>query len=347
MKYIDLRSDTVTKPTPEMRQAMAEAEVGDDVFGEDPTVNRLQDRVAEMCGKETALFMASGTMSNQVAIKTHTQPGDEVILEEGSHPYNFESGAPAFLSGVQLHPLRGKRGMITAEQIESDIRPPDDHFPHTQLVLIENTHNRAGGTIFPVDEIRRIRMVALRRDLKMHLDGARLWNASVATGISLEEYCGYFDSISLCFSKGLGAPVGSILVGSKDFIHRAHRFRKTFGGGMRQVGVLAAACLYALDHHIERLREDHQKARYLAEELAKINGLEIDLESVQTNIVIVNIDPSGLTLEEALRGLKEQGVLVLPTGLRKNQLRAVTHLDVTEEEIEQAVGVFRNIFAKK
>jgi len=261
---IDLRSDTITKPTPQMRQAMADAAVGDDVFGEDPTVNQLQKKVTELCGKEAALFVPSGTMSNQIAINTHTQPGDEVICDYGSHIFNYEGGGPALLSGVQVHPLQGQRGVITAEQIKAVIRPADHHYAKSKLIELENTHNRAGGAIFPLDEINKIKKLADEHQLQMHLDGARLWNAHVATGISLAEWCDPFDSISLCFSKGLGAPIGSILVGSSEFIDRAHRYRKIYGGGMRQVGIIAAAALYALDHHIERLKDDHKRAYQLA-----------------------------------------------------------------------------------
>src|SRR5512139_3289968 len=263
-EWIDLRSDTVTKPTAAMRKVIFEAEVGDDVFGEDPTVNALQEKVARLLGKEKAIFVPSGTMGNQLAIKSHTQPGDEVILEASSHPYNFEGGASAALSGVQFNCLKGVRGVIDASQIEEAIRPEDHHFAVSRLICLENTHNRGGGTVFPIAKIAEISKLAKSRGLLVHLDGARLWNASVASGIEPREYAQYADSVSVCLSKGLGAPVGSLVTGSAAFIDRVHRFRKMFGGGMRQAGLLAAAGIYALDHHMERLREDHDHAKRLA-----------------------------------------------------------------------------------
>ncbi len=340
---VDLRSDTFTKPSPGMREAIASAEVGDDVFGEDPTVNLLQDRVASMFGKEAALFVVSGTMGNEVAISAHTQPGDEVILETNSHIFNYEGGAPALLSGVQLCPLPGEKGVITAEQIESAIRSKDIHHPNTSLICLENTHNMAGGTIYPLDEIRRIREIAEAHHLKMHLDGARLWNAFVATGISFQEYGRYFDSISVCFSKGLGAPVGSMLVGSTEYINSARRYRKIYGGGMRQAGILAAAALYALDNNLERLADDHKNARKLAEGINSLPDIHIDMDSVQTNIVIMEINPKKYTAEQVVNALKEGGVLLL--AIDHSHLRAVTHLDVSEEGINRAIEAFEEIFA--
>ncbi|MDZ7337074.1 MAG: low-specificity L-threonine aldolase [candidate division KSB1 bacterium] len=337
--FVDLRSDTVTKPTPGMREAMANAEVGDDVFGEDPTVNRLQEEVAELLGKEAALFVPSGTMSNQIAMKCHTLPGDEVILERDSHSFHYEGGGPAMLSGVQLHPLPGVRGVITAEQVAAAVRPADHHYPRTRLVCIENTHNRAGGTIFPLQTIREIRQVADRFGLRMHLDGARLWNAAVATGISEREYAAHFDSVSVCLSKGLGAPVGSLLAGSREFIDLAHRYRKIFGGGMRQVGILAAAGLYALAHHRQRVAEDHRRARRLAEALAEIPGLGVDLASVQTNMVFVDVGQTGMEAPQVVAAVRAQGVLCLALG--PSVIRLVTHLDVDDAGVERAIGAFR------
>ena len=258
---IDLRSDTVTKPSKEMRQAMLDAPVGDDVYGEDPTVNLLQQKVAELLGKPAALYVPSGVMANQLAVKLHTQPGDEVIVEKDSHIFNYETVAPSILSGVQLHTIEGQRGVLRAEQLAPAVRPPAYYMPRTTLICLENTHNRAGGTVYPIEEIKRIRDFARALGIKLHLDGARLWNASVATGITPREYAQYFDTISVCFSKGLGAPVGSALVGSEDAIQRARRFRKIFGGGMRQAGIIAAGALYALEHNVNRLKEDHDKAR--------------------------------------------------------------------------------------
>lgn len=340
---IDLRSDTVTKPSPGMRHAMAAAEVGDDVFGEDPTVNRLQERIADLLGKEAALFVPSGTMGNQVCLKALTQPGDEVICEAGCHFFNYESGAPGLLSGVVLRPLIGTRGVITAEQVEAAIHPAADHFAPTRVVAVENTHNQAGGTIFPLSEMHRLRQVADAHGLKMHLDGARLWNASVATGVPLHEFARPFDSVSVCFSKGLGAPVGSAVAGSREFIATAHRYRKAFGGGMRQVGILAAACIYALDQNVERLSEDHASARRLAEGLAAVPGVEVDVDGVQTNIVLIEIVRPEKSPAQVVEELRREGVLVVPFGRRT--LRAVTHLDVTTEQIDRAVSIFRRVFS--
>jgi len=345
VETVDLRSDTVTKPTAGMREAMARAEVGDDVFGEDPTVNRLQETVAELLGKEAALFVPSGTMSNQIAIKCHTQPGDEVILERDSHSFHYEGGGPALLSGVQLHPLPGERGVITAAQVAAAVRPGDHHYPRSRLVCLENTHNRAGGTIFPLEAIGEIRQVADRHGLRMHLDGARLWNAAVATGISEREFAAPFDSVSVCLSKGLGAPVGSLLVGSREFIHLAHRYRKVFGGGMREVGILAAAGLYALAHHRQRLADDHRRARRLAEALAELPGASVDLESVQTNMVFVDVGPSGMEAAEVVAKVREQGVLCLALG--PSVIRLVTHLDVDDEGVERAIVAFANILGRR
>ena len=340
---VDLRSDTVTRPTPAMRRAMAEAEVGDDVFEEDPTVRRLQERVAVMLGKEAALFVPSGTMANQVSIRTHTSPGDEVIVEADAHPVLAEVAAAAALSGVQFRTLPGDRGILRAEQVAGAIRLPDIHRPVSRLVCLENTHNFGGGTIYPLDEILRIHEVAERHGLAMHLDGARLLHACVATGIAPESYARPFDSVSLCLSKGLGAPVGSMIAGAGAFIQRARRNRKMYGGGMRQVGILAAAGIYALDHHVERLAEDHLHARLLAEAAAELPGISLNVDHVQTNIVIVDISPSGLQPAEAATRLRERGILVLPFGA--GRLRAVTHLDVDREGIERAIQAFRAVFS--
>ena len=286
MRLIDLRSDTVTKPSQDMREYMLNAEVGDDVFSEDPTVNRLQNKIAELLGKESALFVPSGTQANQICINVHTQPGQEVIVDYNAHIFNYESGAGGMLSGIQLHPITGENGHPTTEQIEEVIRPFDDHYPQTSLICLENTHNRAGGTIFPIEEIIKISNLAKEKNLKLHLDGARLWNASVAIGIELSEYAKHFDSVSLCFSKGLGAPIGSIIVGEKDFIKKAHFYRKAYGGGMRQVGIIAAACEYAIENNLIKLKVDHNNAKKIAETLDSLPGVDIDLESVQTNLII-------------------------------------------------------------
>jgi threonine aldolase len=340
--FIDLRSDTVTKPSFAMREAMAKAEVGDDVFGDDPTVLLLQKQVADLLGKDAALYLPSGTMSNQVCIKCHTEPSDEIICEEGAHIFNYETGGPAFLSGVLVKTLKGIRGVFTAEQIKQVIRPRAYYMPVTKLIVIENTHNRAGGTIFPLEEIKKIRELALSEGIRMHLDGARLWNAFVATGIHPNEYASYFDSVSVCLSKGLGAPVGSVCASDRMFIERARKFRKIFGGGMRQSGILAAAGIYALQNNIMRLKKDHEKAQLFAQTVAKIPGMYIDLESVQTNIVIIEVDKTGKSPNEVLTMLKENNVLLTPGNW--NSIRAVFHLDVSMEDTQQAAKVFYELF---
>lgn len=342
MNMIDLRSDTVTKPSREMRKAMYEAEVGDDVFGEDPTANRLQEKIADLFGKERALFVPSGVMGNQLCIKAQTEPGDEVILEADSHIFNYETTAPSLISAVQLFPLPGLRGTITASQIREAVRPRAYYMPRTALVCLENTHNRAGGTLFPLEEMKKVRTLADELGLGVHLDGARLWNASIASGVSFREYGQQANSVSVCFSKGLGAPVGSAIAGDAAMIDRAHRYRKILGGGMRQVGILAAAALYALVHNIPRLKEDHEKARYLAEELSSLKSFTIDLETVQTNIVLIDVQKTGVTADEVLKRLEESGVLLTP-GTRTS-VRAVTHLDLTQDQVKGAVGVFRKLF---
>lgn len=338
---IDLRSDTVTKPTPAMREAMMAAEVGDDVFGEDPTVNALQEKAAQLLGKEAAVFVASGTMANQLSIKAHTQPGDEVIIEAGAHAMNFEGGAGAVLSGVQFFGIPGNKGIIDVSQVEAAIRPDDPHFPISRLIIIENTHNRGGGTVFPLSKIMQIRELADRRGLRMHMDGARLWNACVASGISPAQYAAPFDSISVCLSKGLGCPAGSLVIGSKDFIKRVHRLRKMVGGGMRQIGFLAAAGIYALDHHIERLEEDHRKAKKLANGLAEIKNIKINPAEVETNILYFDVSPAERTAQEVVWACRQKGVLLHPTA--KTRIRCVTHLDVSFADIDQALKVIAEV----
>lgn len=341
VNQIDLRSDTVTQPSEEMRRAMAAAEVGDDVYGEDPTVNRLQAVLAERLGKEAGLFMASGTMSNQVSVNTHTHHGQEVICHRWSHVFNFEGGSASAMSGVGFNLQDGEYGVITAEQVEDVMRPVSIHYPQTALISLENTHNKAGGTVFPLDEIRRIREVALSHGIPMHLDGARLFNAVVATGIEPHVWAESFESVSICLSKGLGAPVGSVLIGSKDFIDRALWVRKRFGGAMRQAGILAAAGLYALEKNVERLADDHANARHLAEGVNTIEGFSVDLNAVHTNIFMVNTAGSGLTEEEVRVRLAEQGTLVHTFG--KNHLRVVTHLNVSADDMEEALRAFEQV----
>ena len=338
---IDLRSDTVTRPTPEMRRVMAEAEVGDDVLGDDPTVRRLEARVSDLLGKEAAVYMPSGTMTNQVAIRTWTEPGDEIILEADGHSYFYESGGPAALAGVMCRLIRGERGLFTADQVRAVLRPANEHFPRTKLVAVENTHNRGGGTVWPIDQVADVADAARQAGLKMHLDGARLWNAAVASGISESVYASHFDSVSVCFSKGLGAPIGSALAGGVEFISRARRFRKMFGGGTRQAGIVAAGALYALDHHRQRLAEDHAGAKRLALGLAGLDGIEIDPATVETNIVIFGV--TAMPAAELVARLGAADVLVLARDAES--IRAVTNLDVTADQIEQTIDRFTAILA--
>jgi len=340
-EYIDFRSDTVTKPTPAMRKAMFEAEVGDDVFGEDPTVNALQEKVAAILGKEAAIFVPSGTMANQLSIKSHTQPGDEVVIEATSHPYNFEGGAGAVLSGVQFFCVKGVRGILEVSQIEEALRSDDHHFPVSRLICLENTHNRGGGSIYPLERLREIHGFAKPKGLSVHLDGARLWNASIASGIPPAEYTRYADSVSVCLSKGLGAPIGSLVSGSKEWIHRVHRFRKMFGGGMRQVGIVASAGIYALDHHMERLKEDHANAKRLALGLSELKGVSMNPEHVETNIVIFDVARTGTTARQITEKMKGERVLIHPFGM--TEIRMVTHLDVNQEDVDKALKAFQKV----
>ena len=340
-RFIDLRSDTVTRPTAGMHQAMFAAIVGDDVFGEDPTVNGLQEKAARLLNKEAAIFVASGTMGNQLSIKAHTQPGDEVIIEGGAHAMNFEGGAGAVLSSVQFFAIPGNRGIFDASQVEAAIRIDDVHFPVSRLVVIENTHNRGGGSVFPLDKILKIRELASQRGLRMHMDGARLWNACVATGISPAQYAAPFDSVSVCLSKALGCPVGSLILGSKDFIKRVHRFRKMVGGGMRQAGFLAAAGIYALDHHIDRLEEDHRKAKKMAQGLANIKNVGINPGEVETNILFFDVSRAEKTAQEVVASCRVKGVRLHPTA--KTRIRCVTHLDVSFDDIDRALMVIEGV----
>lgn len=338
---IDLRSDTITQPTPEMREAMFKAELGDAVHGDDPTVNALEQRVAEELGHEAAVYMPSGTMTNQVALRTHTEPGDEIVIEEHGHVYYYEAGAPAALSGVMCRLVHGDRGIFTADAARSVLRFEDVHFPRTKLICVENTHNRGGGSIWPMERIVDIAELAEENNLKMHLDGARLWNASVATGIPEKEYAKHFDSVSVCFSKGLGAPVGSALAGSAEFAQRARRFMKQFGGGMRQAGIIAAGALYALEHQRERLAEDHQNAKLFAEGIAGLAGIELDVAHVETNIIIFRLT-GGNAVDFFLKA-HEKGVFMLPNG--PDTIRAVTSLAVSREDIEQAVAIIGTLLS--
>jgi threonine aldolase len=336
---VDLRSDTVTRPTPGMREAMAQAEVGDDVFDDDPTLHRLQDRVAALLGKEAALFVVSGTMGNQLAVRTQVEHGEEMLLERRSHIFNYEAGASAALSGAQLNVLDGDRGRLEPAQVAAAVRAPDDHNPPTRLLCLENTHNMAGGVVIPLDALTRTAKAANERGLRVHLDGARLWNAAVRTGVPLAAWAEPFDTVMLCFSKGLGAPVGSILVGERATIRRARRYRKMLGGGIRQGGVLAAACLYALDHNIDRLADDHRRARRLAEIVAGAPGVTVDPLAIDTNIVFFELAEDGPTAAALAAGLKERGVWMSAYG--PYRLRAITHLDVDDAGIDRAGKALR------
>lgn len=341
---IDLRSDTVTKPTEGMRQAMATAEVGDDVLGEDPTVNLLQDKMASMLGKEAGLFVPSGTMANQVAIKTHIQPGDEIIINQDAHIYYYECGATAVISGGQFHCLPGERGILLAEAIEAAIRPADIHQPPSRLVCLENTHNRGGGSTYTVEQTRSIANLTSSHSIKVHLDGARLFNAALANLTTVDDFANQVDTVSICFSKALGAPVGSVLCGPADFIDEARRYRKMLGGGMRQVGILAAACLYAIDNHVDRLVEDHDNARKLALGLAQIPGIQINPHSVVTNIVLFDVAGTGVGADLLAERLKAEGVLTIPFG--PTTIRAVTHMDVSAAEIDKALEIIERFLKR-
>jgi threonine aldolase len=338
---IDLRSDTVTRPTPEMRKAMAEAEVGDDVFREDPTVARLQERAAELLGFEAALFVPSGTMGNQIAVKLHTRPGQEVVTEARAHIYNWEMATMAAFSGCLARPVAAPRGILTWELIEPVLSPPVYYRARTGLVTLENTHNMAGGTVMTVGETEAVVRGARRRGLPVHLDGARIFNAGAALGESAARLAAGCDSVMFCLSKGLAAPVGSLLLGSRDFVEEAWVVRKMLGGGMRQVGVLAAAGLVALERMPSRLAEDHDNARRLALGLADLPGCGVDPESLRTNIVMLDLEKrSSRAVLESLRG---EGVLAVATGPR--QVRFVTHKDVTRRDVDRALEAVRRVLA--
>jgi threonine aldolase len=343
-KVLDFRSDTVTKPTSGMRAAMASAEVGDDVFDEDPTVHDLQERLASMLGKEAAVFVPSGSMSNQIGVRVHCSPGDELICESGCHIYNYEQGGASQLSGVATRTVDGQNGVMRLEQLTGLIRGDNEHLVRTRLVCLENTHNRGAGRIQPFEVVEAICSWAHKNGLVAHLDGARLFNAVVASRIDAKRWAQHFDTVSVCFSKGLGAPVGSALSGPKDLMLKARRIRKLFGGGMRQAGVIAAAALYALDHHVDRLAGDHANAQKLADAVRSITGLEVVGDRVDTNIVIFRVDPKLGTAAEFCTRLKEHGLLML--AIAPQQVRAVTHLDVDETDTARAGEILAQVAGK-
>ena len=339
---VDLRSDTVTQPTAAMRDAMQNAVVGDDVLGDDQTVIELQNRLAEMLGKEAALFVPSGTMSNAIAIRAHTNPGDEIVTESTSHIYVYEGGGYAALSGCSVALVPGKLGIMTPEDVAKAIRKGDGslgHFPNGSLVCVENTSNRGGGTCYPQETLDAIAKIAHDNDCAAHMDGARLFNAVIATGTDPARIVRDYDSVSICLSKGLGAPVGSVLVGSSDFIALAHRWRKMFGGGMRQAGVIAACGLYSIDNNIDRLSEDHERAQRLAVAVNSLSNFEVDLDSVQSNMVFART-PEG-TADKVVEHLASQGVDILT--INDSVVRAVTHLHITDEDIEHAISAFSSM----
>ncbi|MFQ6111653.1 MAG: low-specificity L-threonine aldolase [Nitrospinota bacterium] len=338
-RFIDLRSDTVTNPSQAMRESMAKAPVGDDCFGEDPSVNALQEEAARLLGKERALFVASGTMANQVALKSHTQPGDEVIVHAGSHLITSELAAGSMISGVQFAFLECERGIMEVEAVRRAIRAGRAVEPRTRLIWVENTHNKGGGSVWPLERLKGLRELALEAGLPLHMDGARIFNAAVALGVPVREIASYVDTVSFCLSKGLGAPVGSLLAGSREFIERATRYRRMLGGGMRQAGIVAAGGLFALKHHLKRIEKDHENARLLAEGLKETPGVRLLYETTPTNIVFFDVSETGLSAPELAARLKERGILfsVYPP----NIMRAVTHLDVERQQIEEALGTMQ------
>ncbi|MDP9132768.1 MAG: low specificity L-threonine aldolase [Nitrospirota bacterium] len=342
---IDLRSDTVTKPSPAMRDAMARAEVGDDVYGEDPTVNRLQEVGAALVGKKSALFVPSGTLGNQLCLRAQAEPGREVIVERTSHIVRYEQGAAGALAGVQLHWVNGTRGLMTVEQVEAAIRPKDTNSVQSALLCIENTHNAGGGTVYPLSTIEAIRTVVSSHGIPMHLDGARLFNAVISSGVSAADYARQFDTVTFCLSKGLGAPAGSLIAtDDQRLLERLRRFRRMYGGAMRQAGILAAAGLYALEHNIQRLAEDHANARRLAALLQQIPVVSLNPDAVATNILFFDVDSSRLSIPAFVAALKQEGLLIGAVGGKT--CRAVTHLDVSAEAIERAGGIVARVLGR-
>ncbi|TWT33705.1 L-allo-threonine aldolase [Posidoniimonas corsicana] len=340
---IDLRSDTLTQPTPDMRRAMADAPVGDDVFAEDPSVNALEERTAGLLGMEAALFVPSGTMGNQIGIRLHCAGGDEFLCDQNAHVFQYEQAAFAQLFGICAQIVPTADGLLTPELLEERVRPDNDHTPRTRLVCLENTHNRKGGRVLCREGVSRLCGWARERGLARHLDGARLWNACVASGTTPADWAEHFDTVSVCFSKGLGAPVGSAICGPRDLIKQARRLRKALGGGMRQAGVLAAAALYALDHHYDRLAEDHAHAQTLADAVRSASALTLVDDRCDTNLVILEVDPALCSGEEFRQRIEARGVHCFC--IAKQRLRLATHLNVTPEQVEQAVAIVKELAA--
>jgi len=336
---IDMRSDTVTKPTAAMRQAIADAEVGDDIYGEDPTINHLEEKVCKLFGKEAAVYACSGTQSNQMGVWSHTERGDELLIERSCHIGIFEAGGPAVLSGVTVRQLDGKNGLLDIEQLEGTLRAPNQHVCPTKLLCLENSTNMGGGRTYSLEQMERVCDWAHDNGLMVHLDGARLFNALTARGYEPSVFCRKIDSISVCFSKGLGCPMGSMLIGTNDLIRKARRARKIFGGALRQSGMMAAAAIYALDHHVDRLSEDHANALLFAENIHELAGIRVDPSQVETNILFFQVDANIATAARISHRLKERGVIINPTG--PQTLRAVTHLDVSREDVLQAAAALR------
>ena len=335
---INLYSDTQTRPTPEMRQVMAAAEVGDEQHGGDPSVNQLCAETAELLGKESAIFLPSGTMCNEIAILVHCRPGDEIYAHHTAHVLTSEAGGPAALAGAQVYPLAGARGHFGGQELRAAIRFDDRYSLTPRMVLVEQTSNAGGGTVWPLEQIQEVSKVAKDRGLSLHMDGARLMNAVVAAGVSAKDFAASFDSVWLDFTKGLGCPLGAVLAGSADFIHNAWKWKQRIGGAMRQAGMMAAGCSYALTHHIDRLAEDHQHARLFASVVAQCDGVQLDPEPVETNLVFFDIAATGLTADEVIARLDEQSITVSAAG--PTRLRACTHLDVSREQVEEAANVF-------
>jgi len=337
---IDLRSDTVTRPTAAMRQAMSEATVGDDVYGEDTTVNELEATVAELLDKAAGLFVPSGVMANQIGLMLHTAPGDEVIVDRTAHIFNYETGGPAALGGVQLHPIDSPDGLLTADLLERAIRPGADVFPRSRLLSLENSANKAGGRVYRPPQLEAVAAWAQAHDYALHLDGARLWNAAVATGASLATLAAPFDTVWVALSKGLGAPVGSVLAGSEALMQQARRLRKRLGGGMRQAGIIAAGGLHAVRHHRERLQEDHLRAQRLAEAIAELPPFHLEVATVETNIIIFDVD--GFTAADVLEHMHEAGIQL--TAFGPQTIRATTHLDVDDDDITRVIEALQRCY---